>query len=254
MNELITINYENEEQPTVSGRELWEALGVNSNYTTWFTRMAEYGFTEGEDFIPILEESTGGRPSIDHKVTIPMAKELCMLQRTEKGKEIRRYFISVEEQWNSPEAIMARALRIADMKLLEAQGKVKVLETTVAVQTQQIAELTPKAGYYDVILSCKDAIAISVIAKDYGKTAQWMNEKLHELGVQFKSGKIWLLYKKYAEQGYTCTRTTPYPKADGTQGSSVHTYWTQKGRIFIYDLLKQIGILPVIERNSNEPK
>jgi len=127
MNELITINYENE-YPTVSGRELHGTLGVDSNYTTWLKRMCEYGFTEGKDFLPILEESTGGRPSTDHSLKIHMAKELCMLQRTEKGKECREYFIKCEEAWNSPDKIMERALQIARRRAIEAERRIFGLE------------------------------------------------------------------------------------------------------------------------------
>jgi phage antirepressor YoqD-like protein len=92
--------------------------------------------------------------------------------------------------------------------------------------------------------------AVTVIAKDYGKSGQWMNKILHEMGVQFKQGEIWLLYQKYAEQGYTCTKTQVYTKSDGTEASKVHTYWTQKGRLFIYESLKKIGILPLVELNQ----
>lgn len=126
--------------------------------------------------------------------------------------------------------------------------KNSALNETVCIQNQQIAELKPKAGYYDVILACKDAVAITTIAKDYGKSGQWMNEYLHTLGVQFKQGNIWLLYQKYAENGYTCTRTHPYIGLDGEQHSKIHTYWTQKGRLFIYELLKAHGYLPLIEQ------
>lgn len=103
MNELIKINYDNADRPTVSGRELYEALKVETPYKKWFDRMTEYGFSENSDFWTILSESTGGRPATDHQLTIPMAKELCMLQRTDKGKQMRQYFIAVEEQWNSPD-------------------------------------------------------------------------------------------------------------------------------------------------------
>ena len=88
---------------------------------------------------------------------------------------------------------------------------------------------------------------ITTIAKDYGKSGQWMNETLHELGIQYKQGKIWLLYQKHAEQGYTSTKTSIYDGTDGEKHTSVHTYWTQKGRLFIYDTLKANGILPLIE-------
>ncbi|MDO5018744.1 MAG: phage antirepressor [Lagierella massiliensis] len=112
---------------------------------------------------------------------------------------------------------------------------------------QQNLEMRPKASYYDIVLSCKEAVAITVIAKDYGWSARKMNKKLHELGVQFKQGKIWLLYQDYAEEGYTCTKTHAYPIGKGEMGSRVHTYWTQKGRLFIYDLLKSEGYVPLIE-------
>lgn len=132
-------------------------------------------------------------------------------------------------------------------ELKEEQEKRRQLEGTVAVQTQQISELSPKASYYDVVLNAKDLLSISKIAKDYGKSAKWLNEWLHEQGIQFKQGDIWLLYQKYSKQGYTNTKTQTFNGADGTVHTKVHTYWTQKGRLFIYDLLKAHGVLPLIE-------
>ena len=118
-------------------------------------------------------------------------------------------------------------------------------------QRQQIAEMKPKASYYDVVLNCKDLVAISVIAKDYGWTANHMNQYLHKKGIQFKQGnKIWLLYKEYAEMGLTSTKTHAYSGIDGSPHSKPHTYWTQKGRLFIYDLLKNEGIYPLIDKEG----
>ena len=117
MNELIKITTNEVGEPTVLGRELHEFLGVKTLYKDWFPRMVEYGFTEGKDFSSFLSESTGGRPSTDHLLTIDMAKEICMIQRTEVGKQARQYFIQVEKDYNSPEKIMARALRIAEKEL-----------------------------------------------------------------------------------------------------------------------------------------
>lgn len=120
MNNLIPINYDNPERPTVSGRELHEFLEVNTPYRIWFPRMVEYGFTEGEDFNPyknVRVQSEGNREVErtidDHQLTIPMAKELCMIQRNERGKQARQYFLAIEAQWNSPEAVMRRAVLIA---------------------------------------------------------------------------------------------------------------------------------------------
>lgn len=135
-------------------------------------------------------------------------------------------------------------------QLKNEQARSKRLETTVAVQEQQIAELQPKASYYEVVLNCKDLLSITSIAKDYGKSGTWLNKYLHEKGVQYKQGKIWLLYQKYAEKGYTSTKTQTFPGNDGQQHTSVHTYWTQKGRLFIYSLLKADGIFPLIEQEE----
>ena len=135
-------------------------------------------------------------------------------------------------------------------ELIAIRAKNAALSETVSIQNQQIAEMTPKASYYEIILACKDAVAITTIAKDYGKSGQWLNDYLHSLGIQFKQGNIWLLYQKHAENGYTCTRTHNYTGMDGDQHSKVHTYWTQKGRLFIYELLKSHGWLPLIEQNN----
>lgn len=126
MNAIIRIDYENE-NPTVSGRELHAVLGVATQYKDWFPRMCEYGFIEGRDFSSILSESTGGRPSTDHALSVPMAKELCMLQRNDQGKKFRQYFISVEDAWNSPDKVMERALQIAHRRALEAERRIFAL-------------------------------------------------------------------------------------------------------------------------------
>ena len=134
--------------------------------------------------------------------------------------------------------------------LKEERTKRLALQSENAQQKQMLSEFSPKASYYDVVLQTPDTLSASKIAKDYGKSAQWLNEYLHEKGVQYKQGGMWLLYQKYAEQGYTKSKTTTYSGSDGTQHSKLHTYWDQKGRLFIYDLLKSDGILPTIEREQ----
>lgn len=150
---------------------------------------------------------------------------------------------TLEKALTSPDFLIQLATN-----LKEEQTKRKALEATVAVQEQQIIELEPKASYYNVILNCPDLLSTSVIAKDYGKSAIWLNDYLHKKGIQYKQGSVWLLYAKYAEQGYTSTKTHSLNGKDGIQHSKVHTYWTQKGRLFIYDLLKSDGIYPAIEK------
>ncbi len=239
MNQLIPTQESSEGNIIVTGRDLHEFLEIDTNYTTWFKRMSEYGFVEGTDFIPILEESSGGRPKQDHHIKIPMAKEISMLQRNEKGKQARLYFLELEEKWNSPEMVIKRAHDFL-------QQKVEKLETENLVLIQQNNELQPKASYYDMVLQNKSLLSVSKIAKDYGMSAIKLNRILHELGVQFKQGDIWLLYAKYQDKGYTQTHT----HVIDADKSRVMTKWTQKGRLFIYDLLKREGILPLIERDE----
>ena len=236
MNELIKTQQHESGQILVSGRDLHEFLEVATPYSMWIERMIDYGFSENEDFITKMLESTGGRKSQDHLLKVDMAKEISMLQRNEKGKQARQYFIEVEKRWNSPEMIIKRAHELLEQK-------VATLTTTNLLLTQQNNELQPKASYYDLVLQNKSLLSVTKIAKDYGMGAPTFNKLLNEHGVQYKQGDIWLLYAKYQDQGYTQT-TTHVIDADK---SRISTKWTQKGRLFLYDLLKSHGILPTIE-------
>ena len=142
MDELIQINYENVEKPTVSGRELHQALEINT----------EYGFYENKDFSTILTKSTGGRPATDHALTIQMAKELCMIQRTETGRKFRQYFIQIEEAWNSPEMVMQRALKMADAQLAKMTKQVKLLNVQMSELKVENQAMKPKADYFDELV------------------------------------------------------------------------------------------------------
>jgi len=129
MNEIISINYTTE-TPTVSGRDLHEALKVDTRYNDWFARMCSYDFVEGKSYYSILSnrsDGLSGKPRTDHILTIPMAKEICMLQRNDMGSKFRQYFIAVEDAWNSPEKIMERALQIAHKRAKEAEQKTFLL-------------------------------------------------------------------------------------------------------------------------------
>ena len=197
----------------------------------------------------ILNES--GLYSLILSSKLPNAKKFKRWVTNEVLPSIRKHGAYMTEQ------TLERALTSPDFlielatQLKAEQAQRKQLETTVAVQNQQIAELQPKASYYDVVLNCKDLISIGKIAKDYGWSAQKLNEYLHKHGVQYKQGKTWLLYQKYAGMGYTSTKTHTYHGDDGTEhAADPHTYWTQKGRLFVYDLLKSDGIYPLIEREA----
>lgn len=157
MNELIKVDFSGDKL-AVSARELHEFLGVGSEYSHWFKRMCEYGFTEGEDFSSFLTESTGGRPAQDAALSIDMAKEICMIQRNEKGKLARQYFLALEKDWNSPEKVMARALRIADKRIQSLEVEKKAL----AVENEA---MQPKALFADSVAASKNSILIGELAK-----------------------------------------------------------------------------------------
>lgn len=131
-------------------------------------------------------------------------------------------------------------------QLLEQVEEKEKLETQNGILNQQVNELQPKATYYDLVLQNKSLLSISKIAKDYGWSANKMNKKLHDLGIQYKQGDIWLLYQKHTDKGYTQSTTHVIDE----EKSRLHTKWTQKGRLFIYETLKNEGVLPLIEREE----
>lgn len=233
MQELIKIEYTND-NPTVLGRDLHEALGVQTSYKDWFPRMCEYGFTKGKDFnaLKIERVQTEGtrvvsRQVTDHQITLSMAKELCMLQRSEKGKEFRQYFIAVEEAWNKPEAVMARALQMANRT-------VEQLKKGVAELTEQNAALLPKAEYYDAVKDTSTVIQVKELSA-----------YLCSNGVKIGRNK---LFEKLRNDGFLCksgeTRNLPTQEAldaqlmevkqsvfmrSGEVATGSTTYITQKG-------------------------
>lgn len=193
---------------------------------------------------PVINES--GLYSLILSSRMPSAKKFKRWVTSEVLPAIRKHGVyAVDELLADPDMLIA-----ALTKLKSERDRNKALSETVAVQNQQIVEMKPKASYYDVVLNCKDLVAISVIAKDYGWSANRMNRYLHDKGVQFKQSSIWLLYQKYAEKGYTSTKTHSYPGNDGSIHTKVHTYWTQKGRLFIYSLMKEDGYFPLIEQED----
>lgn len=177
---------------------------------------------------------------------LEQAKEFKHWVTSDVLPSVRKHgMYAIDDIVNNPDLGIAL---LTQLKL--EREKAKELQLTVAVKNQQIAEMRPKVTYYDAVLQCKDAIPISIIAKDYGWSASQMNQYLHDKKVQYKQGDIWLLYQHCADKGYTVSKTHTYPDSMGVQHTKPHTYWTQKGRLFIYDLLKSNGILPVIERSD----
>ena len=223
LNELIKINYDND-RPTVLGRDLHKALEVKEKYADWFKRMCEYGFVENVDYMIFSEISEKpikvGRPNTDHQLTIEMAKEICMIQRSEKGKQCRQYFIAVEEQFNNPQAIMARALRVADEEM-------KRLHITVSQLTVDNQIMKPKADYFDELVDRN-------LLTNFRETAK-------QLGCKEKNFVQFLIDKKYVYRDKR-GKLMPYAKKnDGlfevkecfdnkTKWGGTQTLITPKGR------------------------
>lgn len=143
---------------------------------------------------------------------------------------------------------IAAALKSVQQTVDHLNERCNCLEQQVLEQQKTIEELYPKASYYDTILQCKDLITITFIAKDYGMSARRFNKILHDLGIQYKQGDTWVLYAKYQKHDYMRGKTHSYTDSEGEAHATGHSYWTPKGRIFLYEVLKQNGIFPLAER------
>lgn len=243
MNELLKVNSETQ---TVSARSIYKELEVEKRFSAWFETNSQ-GFVEGEDFTSVPTSTVVNNGAVreleDYQCSIDMAKHICLMSRTEKGKQCRQYLIDIEKAWNTPEQIFARALKLADETIKNLSVEVKAL-------SGKIEEMRPKVTYLDKILESKDTVLVTQIAKDYGMSAKGFNKMLHDMCIQHKVGGQWVLYSKYQGEGYTHSHTHSFDYEDGSKGTSLNTEWTQKGRLFLYNFLKERGRLPLIERGE----
>lgn len=247
MKELIKVTVNNDQQ-LVSARDLHEGLGLKKKFTDWwkqnykdFEKNVDYTYSPKSAHV-----GNGGTRQIDdYALTIDMAKQLCLMSRTEKGKQYRKYLIEVERKWNDPQEIVKRGYAILQNENTQLKLENKNL-------TVQLEESNKKASYLDVILGAPDALAVTQIAADYGYNAKDFNELLHKVRIQHKVNGQWILYKVYMGQGYVTTKPFTFIDHKGRTRSKPSTYWTQKGRKLIYDILKDNDILPLIERSDIE--
>ena len=233
MNELIKVNYEND-RPTILGRDLHAALEVVTPYDKWFPRMSEYGFTEGEDYSTFLSDridGKAGKPRTDHQLTIDMAKEICMIQRSEKGKQFRQYFIEVEKQWNTPESVMSRALRFANKQLDEIKNANVLLE-------QKIKADKPKVIFADSVSAAKTSILVGDLAKllkqngvniGQNRLFEWLRQN----GYLIKSGSSKNMpTQKAADMGLFEVKVSTVNNPDGSIRETKTTKVTGKGQVY----------------------
>lgn len=244
-NELIKVTVKNDQQ-LVSARDLYKGLGIKRRFSAWWEQNGKE-FEEDIDFQPVListpRENRGNIELQDYALTIDMAKQLCLLSRTKKGKEYREYLIEIEKKWNDPQNVVQRAMDILHSENLQLKLENKSLN-------RQLEESNKKASYLDVILGTTDAMVTTQIAIDYGYTAVKFNKLLHALGIQHKVNGQWILYKAYMGKKYTTTKLNTYTDKHGKDHAKPLTAWTQKGRRLIYDVLRENDVLPLIERED----
>lgn len=245
MKDLIPIKVENDQQ-LLSARDLHKGLGLKRQFTDWVKQNFK-DFEENTDFVftpQSVNMPNGGTKQIkDYFLTIDMAKQLCLMSRTEKGKEYRKYLIEVERKWNDPQEVVKRGYAILQNENTQLKLENKNL-------TVQLEESNKKASYLDIILGTPDALAITQIAADYGYGAVNFNKLLKQVGIQHKVNGQWILYKVYMGKGYVVSQAFTFKDHYGKDRSKTTTYWTQKGRKLIYDVLKDNDILPLIERED----
>lgn len=193
MNELIKVNYDSE-QPTVSARELHKGLGISERFSNWFERMRQYGFEKNRDYIGCkLFNTLANQELQDYQITADMAKQICMLQRSEKGMMYRQYFLELEKAWNTPEQVMARALQIADKQI----DKLKNQNTALL---EDVERMKPKEVFADSVTASKDSILIRELAKIMKQNGIDIGERR--------------LYEWLRNNGYICKGSTePTQKA-----------------------------------------
>ena len=239
MNELIKTFKQNDGSVAVDGRDLHDFLEVKERYNDWFRDMQKYGFTENVDFISFTGKKVkpqGGRPQVNHALTLDMAKELSMIQRTDRGKQARQYFIAMEKQAKSKQQLPLPKDYPSALRAL-------------ADSMEENQKLKPAADYTQKMLANPGFETTSMIAKNYGMSTAKFNQFLHKMEIQYRQGKTWLLYAKY--QGFGYTHIEPFSYFDqktGTKKVANTMKWTQRGQKFIYDFLASKDVYPQVER------
>lgn len=251
--EIRTVTLESE--PWFVGKDVAEALGyeradnaIRKHVDAEDKLMHQIGALGQNRQMYIINES--GLYSLVLSSKLPTAKKFKRWITSEVIPSIRKHggYLTpemIEEALRDPDTI----IQLATILKEEQKNNRRLEQENLRLSADNQA-MKPKASYYDLVLNCPDLLSVTEIAKDFGKTATWLNKFLRDQKVQFKQGGIWLLYRDYAKKGYTSTKTHTVNGNDGTQHSKVHTYWAQKGRLFIYELLKKHGILPTVEQDA----
>ncbi len=222
----------------VSARELHQFLEVKKKFIDWFNQQKDW-FIENIDFTSFSPQSEKpiniGRPSIDYAITLDMAKELSMMSKVAKGKEVRQYFIECEQKLktNTPKQLSAKELALM---VIQAEEEKERLQLQNEMQQLELKKSAPKVEFYDKVMSSPDSFTSTTIAKELGMSAVEFHKQMNCRGVMYRHEGHWVLYSKYQNKEYTKTRTHIYTDSQGTQRTGITTTWTQKGREFIHSL------------------
>ena len=232
MNELLNVNFEKQ---TVSARELHWQLHIGTEFAKWFSRMCEYGFSAENDYSEVIvkndENSKGGRPATDYNISLDMAKQICMIQRTPEGKAVRQYLIDLEKAWNTPEQVMARALKIANNMIEEK-------DHLIAIQDSRIQEMVPKEIFADAVSASHTSILVGDLAKLICQNGVQIGQKrlfewLRENNFLIKSGASRNMPKqRYVEQGLFEVKESNIQNPDGSVRITKTTKVTGKGQVY----------------------
>lgn len=239
MNDLITVTYNND-RPTVLGRDLHEKLEIGTQYTKWFERMTEYGFAENEDYIAISQKRLTAQGNettyTDHQLTLDMAKQICMIQRSEPGKRYREYFLEVERKWNDPQAVMARSQIYANRQLDAA--KVQLAEANALLEAAK-----PKVIFADAVAASKSSILVGELAKILRQNGvRDMGQKrlfgwLRDNGYLMKTGSSYNMpTQKSMERGLFEIKEGSVTNADGSIRVTKTPKITGRGQTFFINL------------------
>ena len=235
MNELITVNFDTQ---TVSARELHKTVGSTERFSSWFERQLQFGFVENEDYttVKVLTEvqNNGGvqeRELVDHNLSVDMAKHICMVQKNEKARKVRQYLIDLEKAWNTPEQVMARALKLADRTIEQLKSDNKVLE-------QKIEQDKPKTIFADAVSTSHTSILVGDLAKLICQNGVQIGQKrlfewLRDNGYLIKSGQSKNMpMQRYVEQGLFEVKESTVQNPDGSVRITKTTKVTGKGQVY----------------------